>query len=331
MKNSIKMLLGTLCLSSAMASAAYPEKDIQGIIQWSAGGATDTVMRSVAPKAEEVLGGDFILTNRPGGVGVIATKYVYAKKNDGYTILMGAENPQLYKVMGLTDIDYSDFVPINILAQSPSIFVVRSNAPYNNIKEFTDFVQAHPNEVKVGSTGPGGLPSIMMALLSSQAKLDVKTIPYNGDGPAITALLGGAIDMQPASFSASKEYIKSGQLKVIGLLDTQSVPELPGVEPITQFYPGLAPQLPYSPFFGVFVKKGTPQEAIDKLTNAFHVAADSEGFRNLLKQRGLSALNLTGEAAAKYLEHFRSVASWLAYENGIAKHSPAEFDIHRAK
>ncbi len=314
-----------------MAYAAYPEKDIQGIIQWSAGGATDTVMRSVTPKAEEVLGGDFILTNRPGGVGVIATKYVYAKKNDGYTVLMGAENPQLYKVMGLANIDYSDLVPINVLAQAASIFVVRSDAPYNNIKEFVDYVQAHPREVKVGSTGPGGLPSIMMALLNSQAKLDVKTIPYNGDGPAITALLGGAIDMEPATFSAAKEYIKSGQLKVIGLLDKTANADLPDVKPITAYYPDLAPQLPYSPFFGVFVKEGTPQEAIEKLTHAFNVAADSAEFRNILKQRGLSVLNLTGDAAKQYLNRFRSVASWLVYENGIAKHSPEEFDIPRAQ
>lgn len=331
MKNSTKLLLGTLCLSSTMAYAAYPEKDVQGIIQWSAGGATDTVMRSVAPKAEEILGGDFILTNRPGGVGVIATKYVYAKKNDGYTILMGAENPQLYKVMGLADIDYSDFLPINVLAQSPSIFVVRADAPYNNMKEFVDYVQAHPQEVKVGSTGPGGLPSIMMALLESQAKLDVRTIPYNGDGPAITALLGGAIDMEPASFSAAKEYLKSGQLKAIGLLDKMANEDLPGVDPITKFYPDLASQLPYSPFFGVFVKKDTPKEAVEKLTHAFQVAADSPEFRNVLKQRGLSALNLTGDKATEYLDRFRSVASWLVYENGIAKKSPEEFDIPKIK
>jgi tripartite-type tricarboxylate transporter receptor subunit TctC len=329
MKNSIKLLLSTLCLSSTMASAAYPEKDLQGIIQWSAGGATDTVMRTVTPKAEEVLGSDIILTNRPGGVGVIATKYVYAKRNDGYTLLMGAENPQLYKSMGLATIDYSDFVPINVLAQAASIFVVRADAPYNNIKEFVDYIEANPNEIKVGSTGPGGLPSIMMALLNSQVTLDVKTIPYNGDGPAITALLGGAIDMQPSTYSAAKEYIKSGQLKVVGMLDKVAHPELPGVDPITKYYPALEPQLPYSPFFGVFVKKGTPQEAIDKLTNAFKIAAGSEEFKSVLEKRGLSPLNLTGDEAQNYLSRFRSVASWLVYENGIAKFSPEKFDIPR--
>jgi tripartite-type tricarboxylate transporter receptor subunit TctC len=331
MKNSVKIMLSALCLTSGIAQAEYPNKDIQGIIQWSAGGATDTVMRSVAPKAEEILGGDFILTNRPGGVGVIATKYVYAKPNDGYTILMGAENPQLYKVMGLTDIDYSDLVPINILAQAASIFVVRSDAPYNNIKEFVEYAQAHPNTLKVGDTGPGGLPSIMMALLNSQSKLEVMTIPYNGDGPAITALLGGAIDMEPATYSAAKEYIKSGQLKIIGLLDKSAHEELPGVDPITKYYPALASQLPYSPFFGVFVKKGTPQEAIDKLNHAFNVAADSAEFRNVLEARGLAPLNLSGDAAAEYLERFRSVASWLAFDNGMAKHSPEKFGIKRAQ
>lgn len=124
--------LSTLCFSVLSQAAEYPSKNIQGIIQWGTGGSTDTVMRSVTPEAEKILGRDVILTNRAGGVGVIATKYVNAKPADGYTLLMGAENPQMYKVLGLGDIDYSDMVPISVLAQGLSIFVAKNDAPYNN-------------------------------------------------------------------------------------------------------------------------------------------------------------------------------------------------------
>jgi tripartite-type tricarboxylate transporter receptor subunit TctC len=113
-----RLLMGVALIALAAGPALaqdFPTKDLQGIIQWGAGGSTDTVMRAVTPHAEDVLGEDIVMTNRTGGVGAIATKFVMAQPADGYTLLMGAENPQLYKVMGLGDIDYSAFVPINIL------------------------------------------------------------------------------------------------------------------------------------------------------------------------------------------------------------------------
>ena len=109
---SIALIAAVALAVAAPAWAEYPEKDLQGVIQWGAGGSTDTVMRAVTPPAEDVLGADVVMTNRTGGVGAIATKFVQAQDADGYTLLMGAENPQLYKVMGLGDTDYADFVPI---------------------------------------------------------------------------------------------------------------------------------------------------------------------------------------------------------------------------
>ncbi len=325
-----RLALTALTVLPVMASAAeYPSKNVQGIIQWGAGGATDSIMRAVTPAAEKVLGTDVILTNRSGGVGAIAMKYVNARKSDGYTILMGAENPQMYKVMGLADIDYSDMIPISILAQGISIIVARNDAPYDNIKEFIDYAKSHPNEVKVGSTGPGGLPSILLAILQGQEAFQVTNIPYNGDGPGMTALLGSAIDVMPTSYGPAKEYIRAGKLKVLGLMDKTAHPELPNVPPVTDFYPDLAAQLPYSSFFGIFVKKGTPQQAVDKLSKAFNQSASSEEFKTLVTNRGFTYLGLSGQQADDYLERFRSVASWIVYDSGIAKHSPQDFKIKK--
>ena len=91
---------------------------------------------------------------------MIPRKNVMTQKADGYTLLMGAENPMLYKVMGLGDIDYSAFIPINILARGIPLVVARNDAPFDTFKEFVEYAQAHPGEVKIGSTGPGGLPSV---------------------------------------------------------------------------------------------------------------------------------------------------------------------------
>ena len=328
MKKIILSTLAGLALSST-AMADFPNKDIQGIIQWGAGGSTDTVMRSVSPHAEEVLGTDIILTNRTGGVGAIATKYVNAKKADGYTLLMGAENPQMYKVLGLADIDYSDMIPVNVLARGIPMLVAQNDAPFNTMQEMIDYIKANPGSIKVGSTGQGGLASIVMAMIESEVKLDVTTIPYNGDGPALTALQGGAIDVMPAVLGAAVQHIKAGRMKAIALVDNQPSPVLPEVGIITEALPGLDKYLPYGPFFGVFVKQGTPDDVVAKLTDAFTKGAQAEDFQTLMNNRGYGIMNLSGQPAVDFLENYRSVSSWLVHDAGFSKRSPEEFGIPR--
>jgi tripartite-type tricarboxylate transporter receptor subunit TctC len=332
MKKTLIKTLAGISLAGLVASnalAEYPEKDIQGIIQWGAGGSTDTVMRSVTPYAEEVLGRDIIMTNKTGGVGAIATKYVNAMKADGYTLLMGAENPQMYKVLGLTDIDYSDMIPINILARGTPIVVARNDAPFNTMAELVEYTKENPGEIKTGSTGPGGLTSIVLAMLEAETHIDFTGVPYDGDGPALTALQGGAIDIMPAVLGAAIEHVKAGRMKVIGLVDTEANALLPDVAPITEEFPGFNKYLPWGPFFGVFVKQGTPEDAVNKLVDAYSQAAQQPEFKELMDKRGFSIMNLSGSEAEKFLNNYRSVSSWIVYDAGFAKHSPEEFGIKR--
>lgn len=324
-----KAATAALLLATPAIAAEYPDKDIQGIIQWGAGGSTDTVMRSVTPHAEAALGGKVIMQNMTGGVGAIAVKYTSAQKADGYTLLMGAENPQLYKVMGLGDVDYSEFVPINILARGIPLIVANNDAPFNTFKEMVDYVAAHPNEVKFGSTGPGGLPSVVTAMLSSQIDLPVITVPYDGDGPALTALQGGAIDVMPAVLGAAIEGIKAGRMKPIALIDVAANPVLPDLAPITDDFPAFKTYLPWGPFFGVFVKKGTPDEAVAKLQAAYAEGVKHPDFLALMDQRGFAVMNISGDEATAFLDKWQSVTSWIVYDAGIAKNSPEEFGIPR--
>lgn len=318
-----------LGLSASAAMAEFPDKNLQGVIQWGAGGSTDTVMRAVTPAAEEVLGVDVVMTNRTGGVGAIATKYVFAQKADGYTLLMGAENPQLYKVMGLGTTDYSDFIPINILARGVPMLVANTSAPFDTLAEMVEYVQAHPGEIKIGSTGPGGLPSVITAMLNGQVKLDMTAVPYDGDGPALTALMGGAVDVYPAVLGAAIENIKAGRIKPITIFETEPNKTLSDVPPITDTYPGFADYLPWGPFFGIFVKQGTPDDAVAKLQEAYAEAAKSAEFTDLMSARGYTIMNLSGDEAKAFLDKWQSVTSWLVYDAGMAKNSPEEFGIPR--
>jgi tripartite-type tricarboxylate transporter receptor subunit TctC len=314
-------------LATAATAQPYPNQDIQGIIQWGAGGSTDVVMRAVTPHAEKALGRSVIMTNRTGGVGAIALKFVQSQRADGYTLLMGAENPQLYKVMGLADADYSDFIPINVLARGIPILVANKDAPFSTVKELEAYAKANPGKVRVGSTGPGGLPSVVMAMVGTQVKLELTAVPYDGDGPALTALQGGAIDLMPAVLGAAIEHIKAGRMKPIAVIDTVANPALPNVRTIVADYPGFAKFLPWGPFFGVFVKKDTPKEAVDKLVAAYRTGAEHPEFVKLINDRGFKMMNISGAEADRFLKAWQSNTSWIVFEAGAAKKSPADFGI----
>ncbi|ALV29751.1 MULTISPECIES: tripartite tricarboxylate transporter substrate binding protein [Pannonibacter] len=325
-----KTLIGAalaLGLAVVPALAEYPDKEIQGIIQWGAGGSTDTVMRAVTPHAEQALGGKIIMQNVTGGVGALALNMVEAGDADGYTILFGAENPLLYKVMKLGEKDYSDFTPINVLARGIPILVARPDAPFNTFQEMIAYINANPKAVKFGSTGPGGLPSVVTAMINQKTPIDVTFVPYDGDGPALTALQGGAIDVMPAVLGAAVENIKAGTMKPIALFDVEPTPALPDVPTIVSTNPEFAELLPWGPFFGIFVKKGTPDDVVAKLVAAYQEGAKNEDFLKLMDSRGFKMMSYSGAEAEDFLSKWQSTTSWLVWEAGLAKASPEEFGI----
>jgi tripartite-type tricarboxylate transporter receptor subunit TctC len=327
MKHLFAGAVMALSLAAAPAFADYPAKEIQGIIQWGAGGSTDTVSRAITPHAEKVLGGTVVMQNVTGGVGAIGLNQVADADADGHTLLFGAENPLLYKVMQLGDKDYSDFVPVNIIARGVPILVANVDAPFNTFPELVEYVKAHPKEVKFGSTGPGGLPSVVTAMINSKTPLDVTFVPYDGDGPALTALQGGAIHVMPAVLGAAMEGIKGGTMKPIALFDVEASPQLPDVPTIVSTNPEFAEMLPWGPFFGVFVKKGTPDDVVAKLVAAYAEAAKAPDFVSLIDGRGFKMLSLSGAEADTFLADWQSKTAWLIHGAGLTKTSPEEVGI----
>ncbi|AZQ67979.1 tripartite tricarboxylate transporter substrate binding protein [Silicimonas algicola] len=319
-----------IALSATGAFAEYPEKEIQGIIQWGAGGSTDTVMRSVTPHAEEALGGTVVMQNMTGGVGAIALNSVADGEADGYTLLMGAENPLLYKVMGLGDKDYSDFTAISILARGTPVLVARPDAPFDDYAGMMDYIRANPGEVRFGATGPGGLPSVITAMISTvEGGLDVIAVPYDGDGPALTALQGGAIDVMPAVLGASIEGIRAGNMKPLAIFDVEKNAKLPDAPIVTEFNEAYDTYLPWGPFFGVFVKNGTPEDVVAKLQAAYAEGAKNPDFVQLMDDRGFTMLGLTGAEAEEFLSTWQQGTTWLLQDAGLTQTSPEEFGIAR--
>ena len=327
-------LIGALVALGLTATAAtaqnYPSKEIQGIIQWGAGGSTDTVMRSVTPHAEEVLGGTVVMQNMTGAVGAIALNHVAGAAADGYTLLMGAENPMLYKIMGLGDKDYGEFIPINILARGTPILVANKDAPYDDYAGLLAYIAENPGEVRIGSTGPGGVPSVVTAMMNTvEGELDLIAVPYDGDGPALTALQGGAIDVMPAVLGAAIEGIRAGSIKPLAVFDLAPNSKLPDVPAVTSFNETYSTYLPWGPFFGVFVPQGTPDDVVAKLVDAYAAGARHPDFVDLMDSRGFTLMSVSGDEADAFLSKWQQGTAWLLHDAGLTKASPEEFGIAR--
>ncbi|RJK98909.1 tripartite tricarboxylate transporter substrate binding protein [Paracoccus aestuarii] len=329
MRHTLGGIIAALAISATPALADFPEREIQGIIQWGAGGSTDVVSRAVAPHAEAVLGQRIIMQNVTGGVGAIGLNQAERAAADGHTLLFGAENPLLYKVMGLGQKDYSDFVPINILARGIPIIVTRPDAPFDTFPELIAYIEENPGELRFGSTGPGGLPSVVTAMINDKTPIDVTAVPYDGDGPALTALQGGAVDVMPAVLGAAIEAIRAGNLKPIAIFDTERVEQLPDTPAITETNPEFAELLPWGPFFGIFAKAGTPDDVVETLTDAFQTGAANEDFLSLMDGRGFRMLSLSGDEAQSFLDDWQRQTAWILWDAEIARNSPEDFGIER--
>jgi tripartite-type tricarboxylate transporter receptor subunit TctC len=326
-RRSITALAATLALALAVPAAqaqAFPERELSGVIMWGAGGAMDVVSRGIAPYAEEALGKKIVLQNKAGGAGAISTNFVNQQPSDGYTLLFGAENPQLHGVMGMGVLDYSKFYPVNIISRGLVVVVANNNTPWKSMKDLIADAQSRPGKVKMGSTGPGGLPHTVGAMIGTVTKLPVTAVPFDGDGPGLTALQGGHVDFMAVGLGAAAEHIKAGRVKALAVLGDQP---RDGVPPITQDLPQMAKYLPWGPFYGVFVKRDVPDAVKARLVTAFKTAAANPKFVELLAGRSNELMNISGNEADAFLKKWQSVTAWTVYDAGAAKKSPADFGI----
>lgn len=331
----MKKLFGAAIALALMAGASfagdYPEREVLGVVMWGAGGATDTVARAVNPAAEEALGKPIVVLNKSGGAGAISTAFVNAAPADGYTFLYGAENPQLHPVMGVADLDYSKFYPVNILGRGVAVIAVNADSKYKTMQDLLADIKANPGAVKMGSTGPGGLPSTISALIKNSADFDVTAIPFDGEGPGLTAMLGGEVDFMPTGISAAAENVKAGKMRVLAVVNTEPVATLPDVPAITDAIPEMSKFLPWGPFYGVFVKQDVPDDVKAKLVATFDTAAKSETFQTLMANKGNIIMNISGDEAASFLKKWQQVTAWALQDTGAAKVNPETLGIMRAE
>jgi len=231
--------------------------------------------------------------------------------------------------MGVADLDYNSFYPINILGRGVAVIAVTAESKYQTMQELLDDIKSRPGEVLMGSTGPGGLPSTVGAIIGNSTDFDVTPIPFDGEGPGLTAMLGGEVDFMPSGISAAAEQIKAGKMRALAVVNTEPVDTLPDVPAITDTLPDMGKYLPWGPFYGVFVKADTPDDVKKIMVDAFNTAAQSEAFVTVMKNSGNVIMNISGDEAAEFVKKWQQVTAWVLQDTGAAKVSPDTLGIER--
>lgn len=310
-------------------SAAYPTKSIQGSIMWSAGGICDTVSRAAGLLAQEELGQSIVFTNRAGSGGGVSTAYVNAQAADGYELLFGAENPQIAKVMGTSELDYDDFYPICLLSNSYGGIYVAKDSKYQTVEDLFNDMLSNPGKVIAATTGAGGLPETAATIIRSISGTEPNMVPFDGENECAIAVMGGNADFAVSTLGSIASFYQSGDIRILAMFHNERLEGFDDVPAITEIYPEYNEVLPWGPFYGVFVKQGTDQAIIDTLTAAFSKACEAPDFQELVASKGCFVMNMTGDEAVEYLKKYRSTTSYMLYDSGVATIDPASVGIDR--
>jgi len=321
--------LGIICLFSLSQAADFPTKDFSGVIQWGAGGATDNVARATTPYVEKVLGKQIILQNKPGATGAVAVQWVYNQPSDGYTLLYSAENPLLYRVLDISQLEYKDFYAINIIARNVGVVICNVDQSWKTVNELFADAKKTPGQIKMGSTGPGGLPHVTAAMFKAINGVTFNHIVYPGEGPSTTAMLGGHVQFTTVGMAAGRENIRAGRVRALGLVSDTKIAGLEDVPLITSASPDYKKFLPWGPFYGVFVKRDTSDAVKKVLVSAFDKGLSDPKAQEFIKNFGSIFMGISGAEADVFLNKWQSTTTWLLQDAEATKFSPEKFGIPR--
>lgn len=264
------LALATTASAPSAFAQAYPQKSIRLIVPWPAGGATDSVGRSVAEALRVQLGQPVIVDNIAGAGGNIGTQQFVRQPHDGYTLLLATSstnsaNPYLYKRTGFDPV--KDFAPVASLAVIPSVMVVAAGSAYRTPADIVNAAKAKPGTLSFGSGGIGNSAHLAGELFRSVAGIDVIHVPYKGSSPALSDVMGGQLDFMLDTGAYGQ--VKGGKIRAIAVASDRRHPMLPGVPTFDEL--GIK-GMHMNAWYGLAAPAGTPPAVVERLNAAVQTA-----------------------------------------------------------
>ena len=293
-----------LVASSGALAQTYPEKTITMIVPFSAGGPTDTVARLIAQSMSTDLGQQVIVENVGGAGGTIGAGRVAKADPDGYTVLLHhigmSTAPSLYRKLAFNPL--TDFAPIGLVTDVPMTLIARADFPAQDFNELVSYIKTNKDQVSYANAGLGAASHLCGMLFMSAIDTNMTTVPYKGTGPAMNDMLGGQVDVMCDQTTNTTSQIKANKVKVYAVTTPTSVPSLPDVP--TAQEAGL-PNFEVAVWHGLYAPKGTPQEAVDRLTKSLQVALQDDHDKTRCAELGTEPVALdraTPDALGSHLK-----------------------------
>lgn len=295
---ALALPLSLVATGLAMADEKYPSKPVTVIVPQAAGGANDAIARVIAQKLTEQLGQSFIVDNRTGAGGNVGTVAAARAKADGYTLMVTADssmviNPSLYKSTGFDPI--KDFEPVGTVATAGYVLVAHPAFQAKNTADLISMAKQQPGKINIGSAGNGTLNHLIGEMLGKAAGIDLVHIPYKGSAAAATDLVAGQVQVSVQSLPSSIAFIRSGKMKVLGVVNPKRLPALPDAPTIGETVKGFGT----TPWYGAFAPAGTPKPIIAQLNAAIAKALESKDAQERLAGVGCEPFKSTPEQFAQ--------------------------------
>jgi tripartite-type tricarboxylate transporter receptor subunit TctC len=319
LSSAVALAAPALWHGTAAAADPYPTKVITIVVPQAPGGANDVIGRALAQKLAATMGANVIVENRQGAGGNLGTSYVARQPKDGYTLLLNAQsvqtiNPFLYRKVPFDPV--KDFDPVMVVGVAPYMLAINNMLPARNLRELVALAKAQPGKLNYASAGNGTVNHMLGEMLKTAAGIDIVHVPYKGAAAAATDVIGGQAQMAFGSIAGLLPFVKSGQLRAIGVCTekrTQLAPELPT---LAETLPGLYANA----WYGLFVPAGTPREIVNKLHDEIARLMDAPDMKERLAGLGVEPAPGTPDQLAALMRD--DLVRWAR----IVKDSGAQLD-----
>ncbi len=288
---------------AASAQDSYPTKPVTMVNPFPPGGVADIVGRPLAALMEKTLKQPVVMVNRPGAGGAVGMASVAKAPADGYTILMGLSSISIFPVSDRINgkapaYELKDFAPIALVTADPTVLVVRTDSPYKTLRDFVDAAKANPGKINYSSSGVYGTLHVAMEIFASAAGIKLFHVPYQGGGPAVTALLGGQVEALASGPAAAIGQIKGGKMRALASWSTERLKLLPEIPTFKE----LGYDAEFYIWTGVFVPAATPSPVVSRLREAVRKAANSPEFKAAMEKVSTPVSYLDAPEFQKYWE-----------------------------
>ncbi|MDX3904635.1 MAG: tripartite tricarboxylate transporter substrate binding protein [Pigmentiphaga sp.] len=302
-KSALALLFSfVLAFDATAASADWPTRPVRIVVPFAAGGNTDAVARLLATRLQDRLGQTFVVENRAGAGGVVATGYVAAAAPDGYTLLMSSTGAHVISPHLMDKLPYDplkDLVPVSNVSSNAQVLLVNQKLPVQSVAELIALARKEPGKLNFGSAGPGGTTHLAGELFKSMAKVEMTHVPFRGGAPATLATVAGDVQLTFANLSDALPQMRSGKLRALAVTSAERQPQAPDVPTIAES--GL-PGYESIVWNGVVAPAGTPADIVAKLSSTIQEICREEAFRKSLFDIGSVPI---GDTSAHFDQYVR--------------------------